>query len=483
LTPDTVGETSATSLPLCVDLDGTLLRTDTLEEAAAAVVLRDWRAAIALPAWLLSGKARLKEELGRRWEFDPALLPARTEFVEWLAAERRDGRRLILATAADRAIAEKVAAHFGLFDEVIASHDGRNLRGPAKAEALVERFGPRGFAYAGNDRTDLSVWQHAGEAIVVGGGERLQREAAAVAPVVATFPAGTLPWAGLLRGLRPHQWVKNLLCFVPLLASGSLDDLRGWALSALIAIAFSCVASAIYLVNDLGDLAADRAHPRKRRRPLASGALSIPHALAAAAGLAVAGLAIGHAAGGLALLLLYAAASLAYSTWLKERPLVDVFLLAVLYCLRIAAGGEASAHPISLWLLGFASFLFLSLALVKRTSELLDVQARGLEAAPKRGYLTRDLPVLVCFGVAASFAAAIILSLYLQSKAAMAIYDRTAALWAGVPLMLFWQARLWLATWRGYMHDDPIVYSARDWVSWLVAAAGFIALLIARGPF
>lgn len=385
------------------------------------VFSRDWRAILAAPAWLWAGKARFKQEIASRWHFDPALLPARSDFLAWLADGRRQGRRLILATAADRAIAEKVAAHFGLFDEVVASHDGHNLRGQAKAEALVERFGKGGFAYAGNDWTDLAVWQHAGAAIVGGGGETLQRKAAALAPVIATFPGSSPHWAALWRGLRPYQWVKNLLCFVPILASGAIDDLRGWVFAALVATAFSLVASAIYLVNDISDLAADRAHPRKRRRPLASGALSISLALAAAAVLSMLGLAIGHVAGAVELLLLYAAASLAYSTWLKERPLVDVFLLAVLYCLRIAAGGEASDHPLSLWLLGFASFLFLSLALIKRTSELLDVQGRGLTAAPKRGYLTRDLPVLVCFGVASSFASAIILSLYLHSEAAMAI--------------------------------------------------------------
>ena len=468
------------ALPLCVDMDGTLLKIDTLHEAALEVLGADPRLALRLPGWLGAGKQVLKAELAARWPLAPEDFPVHAGFLAFLQAQHAAGRRLVLCTAANTRIATAVAAHFGLFEAVIASDDRHNLRGPAKAAALVERFGEGGFAYAGNDATDLAVWRHAGAAVVVGAPAALVAEVTRLVPVEGVFDPPPSRAGALLRAIRPYQWVKNALCFVPLLVSGHWLDLGGWAGALLAAIAFSLAASAIYLLNDMTDIAADRRHPRKRRRPFAAGELPILWGLLAAPAMLLLALGLGFASGMGVILAGYMLCSLGYTFGLKQQPLVDVFLLAALYCLRILGGGEASGHPVSLWLLGFASFTFLSLALIKRVSEMLRVIEAGGKAAPRRGYRVADVPSLQMFGIGSVFASTILLSLYLQSSAALRIYRSPGLLWLAVPLLLFWQCRLWLATNRGWMHDDPILFAARDWVSWAVFALLGLAVLAAR---
>jgi 4-hydroxybenzoate polyprenyltransferase len=246
--------------------------------------------------------------------------------------------------------------------------------------------------------------------------------------------------------------------------------------------AFCATASAIYVLNDLSDLAADRAHPRKRQRPFASGALPLSTGLAMVPVLFLIGGWLGVASGTWLALAMYAALSLAYTIRLKEMPLIDVFILAALYTIRLFGGGEASGHQVSTWLLGFSSFLFLSLALVKRVSELYRLQSSAQRRTERRGYTVEDLVILQMFGSAASFASAVVLSLYVQSDTASHEYTRPSMLWGAIPLLLFWQCRLWLSTSRGYMNDDPIVYAARDWVSWLVFIGVVLVAAAARLP-
>jgi 4-hydroxybenzoate polyprenyltransferase len=288
--------------------------------------------------------------------------------------------------------------------------------------------------------------------------------------------------------MQPYQWVKNALCLVPPVAATDFQSLTSWAGALLVAVAFCLVASAIYLVNDISDLAADRAHPRKRRRPFASGALPLAAGLVLSPLLLLAGGVLAWSAGALAPVLIYVVLSLAYNIWLKEQPLIDVFVLSALYTIRLFGGGEASGHPVSLWLLGFSSFLFLSLAFIKRVSELQAMRVAGVGAGGRpvrRGYMVEDLAILQVCGCAATFSSAIVLALYVQSAAASLAYANPAMLFAVIPLLLFWQCRLWLSTARGYMHDDPIVYAARDWVSWAVfgsLAAAVAAALIGSVP-
>lgn len=471
-------------LPLCVDMDGTLLRIDTLHEAALAALLAGPRAALRLAGAVAApDRAVLKRVAAEGWRFDPATLPYSRRLLDLLERERAAGRHIVLCTATHRRIAERIADHLGLFDEVIATDEAAgNLRGARKAAALEQRFGRGGFVYVGNDATDLAVWPHAAAAIVVNPTPGLARRAAALVPVLAVLSDAALPdllRAGV-RALRPHQWVKNALCLVPPIAAADFT-LGGWLGALLAAAAFCLMASGIYVANDLSDLAADRAHPRKSRRPFASGALPVLAGFAMAPALVLGGGLLAWWAGVLPIVMIYGSASLAYSLGLKEQPLVDVFMLAGLYTIRLFGGGEASGHPVSLWLLGFSGFLFLALALIKRVSELKQLEAAQRRRVARRGYEVADLGMLQAFGAASTFASAVVLSLYVQSDTAVRAYGAPEMLWGAVPLLLFWQCRLWLSTARGYMTDDPIVYASRDWVSWCVAGCLAVLVLLAWG--
>ena len=473
---------AAVDLPLCVDLDGTLLRTDMLAEGLfAAIGAADLR----LPAALLAAfgsRAAFKRRVAEIAPFDPALLPYNRPLLARLRQEKAAGRMLVLATAADAAVARRVADHLGLFDAVIASDGVHNRKGAAKAEALVQRFGRRGFVYAGNDASDLPIWREAAAAIIVNAPPGVARQVRAMMPVEADIRDVDPPLRALLQAMRPHQWVKNLLALVPIITAHAVNDLAGWGRGALVCAALCLTASSIYLVNDLLDVAADRAHPRKRTRPFARGALRQSQGVAAAAVLLLAGLTMGWEAGALLIVAAYAAMSVGYSLRLKELPLVDVFMLAGLYTIRIVAGGEATGHKMSLWLLAFSSFLFLSLAFLKRVEEMMAAAriARGYVRPARRGYTTEDVPILGVFGVAAAFSAVLVLALFVQNETSGSLYASPALLWGIVPVMLLWLCRMWLSASRGYMHHDPIVYAARDWVSWTAGAVMLLVLMAAK---
>ena len=359
-------------IPLVVDLDGTLVLTDTLHESALALV-RDRPLAVPLLLWwLLHGKLRLKSELAGRTSPSPAYLPWNDGLVEFLRHERARGRRLVLATASRREVAENVAEHLGLFDQVLGSSDTMNLKGAAKREELVRLFGVGGFDYVGDSLVDIPVWTASRMAHVAGRMQSLPKTAFSAGVVEGRqFP---VPAAGrwpLFKALRARQWVKNLLVFLPALLNHhfSLEIISRLTLAFL---SFSLVASSVYLVNDLFDLESDRRHPRKRSRPLAAGTLSIPAGVLAAATTLFAGLLLASQLGPVFVWFLsaYGATAFVYSVFLKHRPILDVVVLAVFYTARIYAGGIAANVWISPWLVQFSIFLFLSLAFVKRYSEL-----------------------------------------------------------------------------------------------------------------
>ena len=468
-------------VPLCVDMDGTLLNTDSLIECVFALI-KDWRALFAMVGWLLKGKAHLKQQLALHARLDPALLPYNTGLLTWLHGQKRLGRRLILATAADHVIADSVARHLRIFDEVIASDGVNNLRGTAKAEAIDRHLGGQPYAYAGNDFSDLEIWRHADSAVLVNAPKSVCKAAAEVTQIEAHVD-DRAPWTrALLKALRPHQWVKNILVFVPIVTASALFDLAAWGDALLMFVAFCCTASAIYMINDLTDLAADRQHHRKRNRPFASGALPLYHGPIVAPGLLLLGGALAALAGAFGVVVLYAVCSILYSFKLKSMALVDLFMLAALYTIRLFGGGEAAGYPVSLWLLGFSSFVFLSLAIVKRVAELMALPPENKGKPAGRGYRAGDLDILRLMGVASSFTSCLVLALYVQSDLALGLNALDALYWAIVPLMLFWQCRLWLATSRGKMHDDPIVFAAKDPVSWVVCGAVFAIVAIAHLP-
>ncbi len=467
------------AVPLCVDLDGTLVRSDTLLECLCAR-RRRWRLAKGLVALMTRGKAAFKQCVMQGAGLDPELLPYNNELIAYLRNQKAVGRRLVLATAADRSMAQAVADHLQLFDEIIASNGVDNLKGEEKARALVRRFGDKGFAYVGNSRTDLAVWSVAYSGVIVNARRAVAAAARNVVPIEAEICDRGAASRAALRAVRPYQWVKNLLVFVPIFTAHAITEISAWVGAAGMFAAFCATASALYLLNDLSDLEADRRHARKRDRPLASGALPLLTGVVLAGLLLCLGVGLAAVDGTLTVILIYAAASLAYSIKLKEQPLIDVFLLAGLYTLRLFAGGQATGHLLSLWLLGFSSFLFLSLALVKRVEELMVVDGAGGYRAAGRGYGTGDIPILQIFGCGAAFAACVVLALFVQGETTIQQYTSPGLLWGTVPLVLFWLCRLWLATARGYMHEDPIVYAARDRVSWLVAILTLLLLGAAK---
>lgn len=468
------------SIPLAVDLDGTLVRSDTLHEAALRALRERPLALLMLPLWLLQGKAVLKQRLAELAPCEAATLPYHQALLDWLTVQRAQGRRLVLCTAADRSIADAIAAHLGIFDEVLASDGRTNLGGHSKADALVQRFGAGGFDYAGNARVDLQVWQRARKAIVVNASGALERKARTVADVDRSFATPPVGIGVLLRALRVHQWAKNLLLFIAPLAAHLLPDAELAGRLLLAFVAFSLCASAVYIGNDLLDLDSDRLHPRKKARPFAAGQLSVLHGvllvpLLLGAALLCA-LPVGPAFSGW--LLLYFALTCAYSLGLKRLVLIDCLTLALLYTLRIVAGAAAAGIPLSFWLLAFSAFMFLSLAFVKRYAEL-DVHAQqGREQAHGRGYLISDAPLVQGLGIVSGYASALVLALYLNSETVVQLYHTPELIWCAVPVHLFWISWVWLKTHRGQMHDDPLLFALRDKAS-LLAGAAFALVLLA----
>jgi 4-hydroxybenzoate polyprenyltransferase/phosphoserine phosphatase len=469
----------ADQVPLCVDLDGTLIQTDLLVEGTVAV-LTNRRLIGQWPRMFATSRAGLKRNVAALAPLDVSLLPYNRPLLSYLREQKASGRKLVLATAADQHVAHAVADHLDLFDEVIASDGEHNLRGEAKARALVERFGLRGFSYVGNESCDMPVWRAAYSAVVVNASRALHEDVSRNVTVEAHFDGRPSRFRAALTAMRPHQWAKNVLVFIPLIMAHAVTDITAWRDALGMFVAFCATASGIYLVNDLADLTADRQHPRKRRRPFASGALPLTVGACLACVLLVVGFGFSTLVGASVVIGIYAIASISYSLALKEFPLVDVFMLAGLYTIRVFGGGVATGHWASLWLLAFCGFLFLGLALIKRTEEMAAVaRSGGDRVVGRRGYFPGDVPILQSFGCASTFASGVVLALFVGSDAASAQYATPGVLWGIVPLILFWECRLWLSTARGHMHDDPVVYATRDWVSWIVAACIFAVVMAA----
>lgn len=468
---------------IAVDLDGTLLRSDLLWEGLARVALRaPWRMP-RLFLGLAGGRATFKAGVAAAFPIDPASLPWRADLIEWLRAERRAGHRVVLATAADRTLAERVAAELDLFDEVLASGPGRNLSGRAKAEALAERFGEGGFDYAGDHvLKDWPVFARAQGCIPVGapGVERaLLRDNR---PIRAAFADQGSVLRPALKAMRIHQWAKNLLVFVPLLTAHLVLDAAAWASSLLAFAAFSLVASGTYILNDLHDLEADRLHASKRHRPLAAGDLSIPAAFALSAILVLGGVAIAYfllPRDGLGAVGLYLGLTLAYSFALKRLLLVDVIALALLYTVRILGGAEAIEVELSSWLLVFSLFVFSSLAFLKRYVELRRTAPAEGAVLPGRGYSAQDLAIVRVMGPTLGVMSVLVLALFVQAPEVKEAYSSPRLLWMLLPLMTYWVARIWFFAERGQVDDDPVAFAVRDRGTQVVVVLMAVVALVA----
>lgn len=477
--------TTATQRPLCVDLDGTLIKGDLLYESTLLLLKGNLLYLFLLPWWLLKGKAYLKQQISRRVTIDVTVLPYNQQFLGFLRTMHRSGRILILATATDRTLAERIARHLGLFAEVIASDGVANLAGAGKATVLREKFGERGFDYAGNAGADLEVWRHANQAVVVNASRWLTARASEVCSIEAQFPCETSVLSVLTRALRCHQWVKNLLVLVPLLTSHRVVEAALLLPAILAFVAFSLCASSVYILNDLLDIEADRHHDKKKRRPFAAGELSVPIGLGLMACLLSGAVAVGlflppHFQ---ILLVLYYALTLAYSLYFKRKLLLDAFFLAGLYTIRVLAGGAATGIVCSPWLLAFSMFLFLSLALVKRFSELRDLRRTKSRSVRGRSYHTGDAIAISCLGTAGGFMAVLVLALYINSPQVQPLYPTPAILWLLCPLLMYWVSRVWVIAHRGRMYCDPVVFALKDKVSYLVGLLVLVVVLAASSDW
>jgi 4-hydroxybenzoate polyprenyltransferase len=481
-------------LPLCVDLDGTLVKSDTLVDSLLVMVRQRPLSLLQLPLWVLQGKAAFKAHIAKSVALDAAHLPYNRPLLQFLEQQHAAGRPIYLATAADEKLAKAIAAHLGLFTATLASDGSTNLAGEAKLAAFRARF-PQGFCYIGNASPDAPILAACSQPMVANPHRGLRSSMRRAQCVPAQKFMDTTPLLPrLLKAIRLHQWAKNTLIFLPLLLAHALSGHTVLA-GALAFLSFSLCASATYILNDLLDIEADRRHPVKRSRPFAAGELSVFTGLGlmglfAAASVAIA-FCLPHMAAGRGLLhpsgrngllfwlAVYAALTLAYSLRLKRMVLVDVIVLSALYTLRILAGSAATGVAVSPWLGGFSLFFFLSLAFVKRFSELENLRVRGGVSSSGRGYQVSDLEQLRAFGSSSAFATVLVFTLYINNPAVSALYPHPARLWLLAPILILWLCRIWLKASRGEMDEDPVVYALTDRHSLLLGLLSVAVVLFA----
>ncbi len=477
---------SAVGCPLYVDLNGTLIATDLLWESALGSIRDRPGGLLRAPSALLRGRQHLKALLAEGCEIDPATLPYRREVLDVVLMARAEGRSVILTTGAPMALARSVADHLGLFDDVIASDAETNVRGPAKRDAILEdaarsggaRRGGPGFAYLGDAAVDRPVFEAADEALVVAPGGRAPRALAGFGGQLSVSGGGFWP---ALQVLRPHQWSKNVFVFMPIGLALTLPSISMVLATVVAFFAFCFIASATYVFNDLLDLKLDRAHRTKRMRPLAAGTLTVPRAMAL--GVVMFALGIGCALllplAFQALLALYVVSNLAYSLVLKRMLLIDVVTLAGLHTLRVLAGGAAAGLAPSFWLIAFTLFLFLSLALVKRYTELEQLGRRAERRHTGRGYRAEDLETIASAGMCSTFSTVLVLALFINSNRTLAELEHPWVLWPICPLVLYVLMRIWILAKRREMDDDPVAFALTDWRSQLMLGLACAIYLVA----
>jgi 4-hydroxybenzoate polyprenyltransferase len=462
---DAVSGTSD-KVPLVVDWDGALLRSNLRQESVLQLVRRDPAALFEILPRLVRGRAAFGQFIAARGTLDLAGVPVRDDFVAWAQREHAAGRRIVLA-AADPSVAEKMAARFSFVDEVVAPDREDDGAGRTQADVLCRRF-PQGYVYAGRSVADLEVWRRASDIVLVDASASTERQARALREPLAVFRRDPLTFTTMRRAVRAHQWVKNALVFVPLLLGGKFYDAAAWSHAFLGFLALSVLASSTYLINDLWDLGDDRRHWSKRGRPLAAGQLSIGAALVVAgAGLALSFALIAWAgAAAAAMLALYLAVAMAYSFRLKREPILDALTLAGLFTIRLGLGVAASGVRFSPWLFVFSMFVFASLSLAKRCTEITRMVQQNEVQPFGRGYKPSDEPLVLAMGIAAMFGATLIMIIYLISDAFPAgFYSHPAFLWVFPFVLFMWLARVWLLCHRGALQDDPVAFALKDPIS------------------
>lgn len=473
------------SIPLVVDLDGTLIKSDLLFETASALIIKSPAKLFHIIRLALSSRSLLKSYLAESVAIDPSLLPFNQEVIALLKDEKLKGRKIILATASNSIPANLTATHLNLFDEIFASEKNLNLKSHDKKQLLEIKFGKGGFDYIGNDYADIPIWKSARKAYLVSTSRQLISRVNRIGNLDAVIHSGKPPLLQpLIKSMRPHQWLKNLLIFIPLFAAQLYSNIPSILSAFLAFIAFGLTASSAYVLNDLVDINDDRRHPRKKFRPFAAGNISLIYGWVLWPTLLVAALLISFLSlpkAFVTVLTTYLFLTLAYSFILKRKVIVDALTLAALYTLRIIAGIYAIGVPLSFWLLSFSMFFFLSLALVKRFSEIKSIQSSEAHASlAGRGYYLEDLELVSSMGIGSGYISILVLALYIQDISSSHLYPHPEFIWLACPLLLFWISRIWLISHRGKMHDDPVFFAAKDKISWCSLAGLILLFFLAR---
>ncbi len=465
--------------PLVVDLDGTLIFTDILYESLIQIFKKNLFIIFKLFFVALKGKASLKEFIGSKVNVNPATLPYNAEFLKWLRNEYKTGRKLILSTGSDLRTANKIAKYLGIFHSVIASDGKKNNTGLTKSKTLESKYGRLGFDYAGNSYDDIFVWKKSKFSIIVNASDNLIESVQKISKVNKIFFRPKFSFLIWFSAFRIHQWLKNLLLFVPLAAGHYLPNSATWELLFLAFFSFSICASSVYITNDLFDLESDRQHHRKMLRPFAAGKLPVWIGLVFSPILLCSGIFIATfiSLKFLYCLLLYFAITFFYSLILKKIALIDCLILAFLYTIRIISGAVVIGDALSFWLLAFSFFIFLSLAFVKRYTEILSQKKDDKIKLSGRGYFLSDAYLIQTLGVTSGYASILVLALYLNSDSVLRLYQSPQLIWLAIPVMLFWVSSIWMHANHGKMHDDPLIFAIKNPIS-IITALLFTGIMI-----
>ncbi|WP_288903825.1 UbiA family prenyltransferase [uncultured Sneathiella sp.] len=467
---------------IVVDLDGTLVRTDLFVESLLRYLKGNPFKIFRLILWLLKGRAYAKEKIAHLIKIDAEYLPYEEALIAYLKQLKTQGKEIILATASHQNYANQVAEHLGIFDKVMATEGSNNLKGTNKLAAIKELIGDEEFAYAGDSAVDAPIWRAAAANIMVNAPAQYVAEAEQNGKLIWQAKSESSTLKAFVKEMRPHQYAKNVLVFVPLVTSHEYSDFMHllWALLAF--VCFSFCASGVYFLNDLLDLQEDRRHRSKRYRPIASGALPLPLGVAGAVGFPILAFVLSLALLPVAfvgVLLVYFAITNAYSFLLKRITTVDVMTLAILYTLRVVAGAAATGVELSSWLIAFSVFIFVSLAFMKRYIEVAaladnDSKVRG------RGYSSDDRETMFGLGITNFTAAVVILALYINSPFVLSSYASPEVLWLLCLVVLFWGNHIWVCARRGEIPDDPVVFAIKDRASQLVGISFVVVLFLAK---
>jgi len=473
---------SGEQIPLCIDLDGSLLNSDLFYESILLLIRKNPIFIFYLPIWLMvGGKGYLKEQIAMRVQIDIDSLPFNAELIEFLFQKHKSGRHLVLATGSNIRFAREIADYLGFFDDVIASTGDLNLTGKKKLAVLNERYGMRGFDYVGNSSEDLIIFKQARKSILVNMSSYLLSKAKNTSNVSEIFPPAKKKIRLIIKSMRIHQWAKNFLIFVPLLTSHTFTNSNHIFSTFFSFVIFCFCSSSIYIINDLFDLKVDRKHPNKKKRPFASGELSIQFGLGVFLLLLIISVSITYfiQQNLLAVLFFYICLTLAYSFYLKKIMLLDAIILAILYTTRVIAGHVSTNLHFSIWLLAFSFFLFFGLALLKRFCELKNLCLIQKEPENDRGYLLSDLQEINILGVCSCFLSILVFIMYISSKEVIILYNYPQVLWLICPILLFWVNRVWLLANRGLVDEDPIIFALKDKASWFMGGLVGIVMLLA----